>query len=222
MKHCHYCATTFKYRFFFILIALFVLKSLSPTFVFLFLLFSLPDSMFNTFESGEAADDLALGQSASNLEEEVMEEAPLQPKVETVTVREQCDQCDFSTAHKKNLRRHVQRLHGSKELNSFSSSLPQVKQEKIVEEENMEESHALNEPSTASEPPTTPEPAIAATAEPPTVTYTCEKCDTTSKNKWDMSRHILRIHKEMRYLCDHCDFKAAQTHRLREHVIKKH
>ena len=191
-----------------------------PAFIFLILPLSSSDSMFNTFESGEAADDLALGQSASNLEEEVMDEALLQPKVETV--REQCDQCDFSTAHKKNLRRHVQRLHGSKEANSFPNSLPKVKQENIVEEENMEESGALNETSTASEPPTTPEPAAAAAAEPPTVTYTCEKCDTTSKNKWDMSRHILRIHKEMRYLCDHCDFKAAQTHRLREHVIKKH
>ena len=180
------------------------------------------DSVFNKFESGEAeeaADDMVLGQSASNLEEEVMDEAPLQPKVEVV--KEQCDQCDFSTAHRKNLRRHVQRLHGAKEQNSFSSSFPQIKQENIVEEK-MEESRALNEPSTASEPPSTPEPATVAAAEPATVNYSCDKCETTSKNKWDMSRHILRIHKEMRYLCDHCDFKAAQTHRLREHVIKKH
>jgi KRAB domain-containing zinc finger protein len=119
-----------------------------------------------------------------------------------VQEREQCDQCDFSTTHKKNLRRHVQRLHT---VGDQPSPAPVAKVSEVKKENNAEESSEE-----------------VAAEEPATVTYSCEKCDTTSRNKWDMSRHILRIHKEMKYLCDHCDFKSTQTHRLREHIVKKH
>lgn len=114
--------------------------------------------------------------------------------------KEQCEECDFSTVHKKNLRRHVQRVHTSKEqIIEPMVAVADVKQEKFVEEEvdeGKEDSGIL--------------------------TYTCDKCETTSRNKWDMSRHILRVHKEMKYLCDICDFKSSKTSRLREHNQKNH
>ena len=56
----------------------------------------------------------------------------------------------------------------------------------------------------------------------PTVNYTCEKCEFTSTSKWELTRHILRIHKEMKYPCDYCDYKASQSHRLPDHMRKEH
>ena len=129
------------------------------------------------------------------------EELATDSKDETLdaeVVKVQCEECDFSTVHKKNLRRHVQRVHTNKEQTNELKT--DVKKEKIVEEEGEDEG---KEDSSI-------------------LTYTCEKCETTSRNKWDMSRHILRVHKEMKYLCDFCDFKSLKTSRLREHNQKNH
>jgi len=116
-------------------------------------------------------------------------------------VKEHCEECDFSTVHKKNLKRHVQRVHTRKEqLIIEPMTEADVKQEKLVEEEVDEEGKE----------------------DSGILTYTCDKCETTSRNKWDMSRHILRVHKEMKYLCDICDFKTSKTSRLREHNQKNH
>ena len=118
-----------------------------------------------------------------------------------VVVKEHCEECDFSTVHKKNLRRHVQRVHTSKEQQTTVEpmTVADVKQEKLVEEEDDEGKEDSS-----------------------ILTYTCDKCETTSRNKWDMSRHILRVHKEMKYLCDICDFKSSKTSKLREHNQKNH
>merc|ERR1719376_295352 len=117
-------------------------------------------------------------------------------------LKEQCEECDFSTVHKKNLKRHVQRVHTSKEQTIIMepTTVVDVKQEKLVEEEVDDEGKEDSD----------------------ILTYTCDKCETTSRNKWDMSRHILRVHKEMEYLCDICDFKTSKTSRLREHNQKSH
>jgi len=130
----------------------------------------------------------------NTMEEETSAEA-LRPKEELVD-KVQCDQCDFTTVHKKNLRRHVQRVHPTTTGNTSAVAVParEVKVEQVAEEEQ----------------------------EMPAVVYACEKCDEKTQNKWDMSRHILRIHKEMKYLCDHCDFKTTQTNKLREHTAKNH
>jgi len=130
----------------------------------------------------------------NTMEEETNAEA-LRPKEEPVD-KVQCDQCDFTTVHKKNLRRHVQRVHPTTAGNTSAVPPParDVKVEQVAEEEQ----------------------------EAPVVVYACEKCDEKTQNKWDMSRHILRIHKEMKYLCDHCDFKTTQTNKLREHTAKNH
>merc|ERR1719376_1889425 len=118
-----------------------------------------------------------------------------------VVLKEQCEECEFSTVHKKNLKRHVQRVHTSKEQTIMEpTTVVDVKQEKLVEEEVDDEEKE----------------------DSGILTYTCEKCETTSRNKWDMSRHILRVHKEMKYLCDICDFKTSKTSRLREHNLKSH
>ena len=94
----------------------------------------------------------------------------------------------------------MQRVHTSKEqIIEPMVAVADVKQEKLVEEE-----------------------ADEGKEDSGILTYTCDKCETTSRNKWDMSRHILRVHKEMKYLCDICDFKSSKTSRLREHNQKNH
>jgi len=107
-----------------------------------------------------------------------------------------CEECDFSTVLKRNLRRHVQRVHTKKEEISDSVISADIKGEKLVEEGNSIEANIL--------------------------VYTCDSCENTSRNKWDMSRHILRVHKEMKYLCDNCDFKSSKTSKLREHNQNSH
>ena len=130
----------------------------------------------------------------NTMEEEANAEA-LRPKEELVD-KVQCDQCDFTTVHKKNLRAHVRRMHPI--AAGITSATAAPAKEVKVEQEAKEEQ------------------------EMPVVVYACEKCDEKTQNKWDMSRHILRIHKEMKYLCDHCDFKTTQTNKLREHTANNH
>ena len=145
-------------------------------------------------ESNLALDDTRESIDSSVANEELAVDAQQ-------VVKEQCEECDFSTVHKKNLRRHVQRVHTSKELTKEPTVVvADVKQEKLMEEEAGAEGKEDSE----------------------ILTYTCDKCETTSRNKWDMSRHILRVHKEMKYLCDICDFKSSKTSRLREHNQKNH
>ena len=147
-------------------------------------------------------DELTMDESRGSIDTTMAdEELATDSKDETLdaeVVKVQCEECDFSTVHKKNLRRHVQRVHTNKEQTNELKT--DVKQEKLVEEEGEYEG---KEDSSI-------------------LTYTCEKCETTSRNKWDMSRHILRVHKEMKYLCDFCDFKSLKTSRLREHNQKNH
>lgn len=141
-------------------------------------------------ESRESGDSSMVEEAAAKEESVDSEEV----------VKEQCVECDFSTVHKKNLRRHVQRVHTSKgQIIEPVVTVADMKQEKLVEEE-----------------------ADEGKEDSGILTYTCDKCETTSRNKWDMSRHILRVHKEMKYLCDVCDFKSSKTSRLREHNQKNH
>jgi len=130
----------------------------------------------------------------NTMEEEANAEA-LRPKEELVD-KVQCNQCDFTTVHKKNLRAHVRRMHPIAAGITSTAAAP-VKEVKVEQEAKEEQ-------------------------EMPVVVYACEKCDEKTQNKWDMSRHILRIHKEMKYLCDHCDFKTTQTNKLREHTANNH
>jgi len=119
--------------------------------------------------------------------------------------KQQCDFCDFSTTHKRNLRRHVQRLHLNGGSDDSKNDMVLSNNEKIVE--NIVK-------------PQEPSPRSVLGSIP--FTYTCDKCDFTSDNKWNLTRHILRVHKEMKYPCDYCDYKAPQTYRLKEHMQKKH
>jgi len=121
-----------------------------------------------------------------------------------------CDHCEFATTHKKNLKRHVLRLHGNiddedTKISDNVAASSEPKYEKLVES-----------------PVKTPEPASGSASSSKSFIYTCDKCDFTSDNKWNLTRHILRVHKEMKYPCDYCDYKAPQTYRLKEHMQKKH
>lgn len=145
----------------------------------------------STMDESRESGDSSMVEEAAAKEESVDSEE---------VVKEQCVECDFSTVHKKNLRRHVQRVHTSKgQIIEPVVTVADMKQEKLVEEE-----------------------ADEGKEDSGILTYTCDKCETTSRNKWDMSRHILRVHKEMKYLCDVCDFKSSKTSRLREHNQKNH
>jgi len=133
----------------------------------------------------------------------------VEPKFEDS--KHHCDHCDFATTHKKNLKRHVLRLHGnvdSEEKSDDSVAVTAPKREKLTE--NNVSSKFLDSSSGDN--------ASAGSS----FTYTCDKCDFTSDNKWNLTRHILRVHKEMKYPCDYCDYKAPQTYRLKEHMQKKH
>eukprot|EP00092_Neocalanus_flemingeri_P018291 GFUD01019797.1.p1 GENE.GFUD01019797.1~~GFUD01019797.1.p1 ORF type:complete len:554 (-),score=90.87 GFUD01019797.1:6-1667(-) len=121
--------------------------------------------------------------------------------------KHQCDHCEFATTHKKNLNRHVLRLHGNQVKDEVNTS----------KEENVPAQETIIEPVIPSTSATSGHSSSADA-----FTYTCDKCDFTSDNKWNLTRHILRIHKEMKYPCDYCDYKAGQTYRLKEHMQKKH
>jgi len=120
-----------------------------------------------------------------------------------------CDYCDFATTHKKNLRRHVQRLHvnvgtsNNETIGGSAQSNNDLTNDGKPHEDNVSNAQSPPQP-------------IAS------FTYTCDKCEFTSDNKWNLTRHILRVHKEMKYPCDYCDYKAPQTYRLKEHMQKKH
>ena len=129
-------------------------------------------------------------------------------EVNSENVKHQCDYCDFSTTHKRNLRRHVQRLHVNAEIGDSQNDPVLPNNEKI--EENSVKLQV-----------TSPKSVLGSKSVVP-FTYTCDKCDFTSDNKWNLTRHILRVHKEMKYPCDYCDYKAPQTYRLKEHMQKKH
>ena len=124
--------------------------------------------------------------------------------------KHQCDHCEFATTHKKNLRRHVLRLHGNRENEEskvdIKETAPEQRDQGEADTSNIQASE------TSSDQANQPEAFV----------YTCDKCDFTSDNKWNLTRHILRIHKEMKYPCDYCDYKASQTYRLKEHMQKKH
>jgi len=116
--------------------------------------------------------------------------------------RHHCEQCNFSTTHRKNLRRHVLRVHGN------------------VENDKIDDSMGSNSKETADNNSKSSEPSNDKV--PASFSYTCDKCEFTTDNKWNLTRHILRVHKEMKYPCDYCDYKAPQTYRLKEHMQKKH
>jgi len=153
--------------------------------------------------------------SAADNESMNVDEAPVggveeihEPQLEIS--KHQCDHCEFATTHKKNLRRHVLRLHGNRENEEskvgIKETAPEQRDQGEADTSNIQASE------TSSDQANQPEAFV----------YTCDKCDFTSDNKWNLTRHILRIHKEMKYPCDYCDYKASQTYRLKEHMQKKH
>jgi len=168
------------------------------------------DSSFNSENSFSLANSAPNSKSFYEEKNNVMDQTsdPDGIEVNLENEKQQCDYCDFSTTHKRNLRRHVQRLHLNDGIDDSKNDAVLPNNEKLVE--NNVKVQASSPRSVLG--PKTPLP----------FTYTCDKCDFTSDNKWNLTRHILRVHKEMKYPCDYCDYKAPQTYRLKEHMQKKH
>jgi len=168
------------------------------------------DSSFNSENSFNLAKSDPVSKSFYEEKKNVMDQTPDPDSVEVnlENGKQQCDYCDFSTTHKRNLRRHVQRLH----LNGGSDD---SKNDMVISnnENILENNVKAQAPSPGS---------VLGSKSVSPFTYTCDKCDFTSDNKWNLTRHILRVHKEMKYPCDYCDYKAPQTYRLKEHMQKKH
>jgi len=165
------------------------------------------DSSFNSESSFSLAKSDPISKSFYEEMKNVIDPTPDPDGVEVnlENAKQQCDYCDFSTTHKRNLRRHVQRLHMNAGSDDSKHDTVLSNNEMLVE--NNVKSQAPSQGSVLGSIP---------------FTYTCDKCDFTSDNKWNLTRHILRVHKEMKYPCDYCDYKAPQTYRLKEHMQKKH
>ena len=42
------------------------------------------------------------------------------------------------------------------------------------------------------------------------VTYNCEHCDYTAKQKSDLLQHVQSLYEGVTYSCEHCDHKSIQ------------
>ena len=94
------------------------------------------------------------------------------------------------------------------EINDFLEELDDVDEENTMDESLAEE---------------TGRPAKAAKEAPEKLTvFSCDRCEFTEESKWNLTKHMLQVHKEMKYPCDYCDYKASQTYRINEHIQKKH
>ena len=104
-----------------------------------------------------------------------------------------CDQCDYKTTQKCNLRNHLESIHegteyACKQCNFRCNFLGNLK--KHVQ--NKHEDHR----------------------------YFCTQCEYQAKNQGTLKRHVQSVHEGVKYACSQCDYQGSKDG-LRFHV-KKH
>ena len=52
--------------------------------------------------------------------------------------------------------------------------------------------------------------------------FSCNQCDYTANQSYNLSIHIKSIHEGVKYPCDQCDFKASAKCNLARHVKSIH
>jgi hypothetical protein len=50
----------------------------------------------------------------------------------------------------------------------------------------------------------------------------CGECDLELPTKYDLEKHLRRVHREERFKCQRCDCSYSRSHRLKLHVRKEH
>jgi len=120
-----------------------------------------------------------------------------------------CKICEFGTAHKYNLKRHMTNIHSvSAELVeegsdgvTLSVEIAAEETEKKIPEKKKRSGEEILDPSQL---------------------LSCDICDFTTNHLKSKRRHMMVIHEGKRHPCDHCSFQATQSYDLKKHIVKKH
>jgi len=99
-----------------------------------------------------------------------------------------CDQCDFETLYRKNLKRHTDRVHEVRVLNKAHADVkPEPIRENIV---SIKKAVAGNYNNQSFEHP------AANSRKANEEVFQCDSCEFISKHKWNMKRHKENVHAE--------------------------
>lgn len=107
----------------------------------------------------------------------------------------QCDQCNYKTALKSNLKIHIESVHvGIKyPCNQCEYKAPYV--------------HSLKR-------------HIDSVHEG--IKYPCDQCDYKATQKANLKMHVQAVHGGLQYRCNQCEYKATQKSDLNRHIKFQH
>jgi len=109
-----------------------------------------------------------------------------------------CEQCDFYSTTKSNLKKHVQSQHDG--IRYQCPHCDHTTSQKIRLKSHILSKHDNNDH----------------------YEYHCEKCAYRTNDKPNLNRHIASQHDGILYYCDQCDYKSKQRSLLKGHIEAKH
>ena len=116
-----------------------------------------------------------------------------------------CEICDFSTAHKFNLKRHMGNVH---QLSTIDTSEKSNGAEKLSAEEwDKRKKRSIG---------------VDLENVDPSQIFSCDKCDFTTTHYASKKRHKLVIHEGLRHPCNFCSFQATQPYDVKKHMQRRH
>jgi len=114
-----------------------------------------------------------------------------------------CEICDFSTAHKFNLKRHMGNVH---QLSNIDPLEKYNDDEKLSAEEwEKKKKRSLG---------------VDLESVDPSQIFSCDKCDFTTTHFASKKRHMLVIHEGLRHPCNFCSFQPTQPYDVKKHAEK--
>ena len=120
-----------------------------------------------------------------------------------------CKICDFGTAHKFNLKRHMTNVHG---IASVDSSVSDIYADEDGEEVSLKENNKKKSSKKK-------RGLDLENVDPSQILY-CDRCDFTTTHIKSKRRHIMTIHEGLRHPCNYCNFQATQPYELK--MMKNH
>ena len=132
----------------------------------------------------------------------------------------QCSTCKFVTIHRYIIARHMERLHGTMEFDTYKTQINEIKRpKKAMRQETFSQCLVCGvkmDMGTLTE--------HLKNQHPDSVKYQmfpCCYCGSMKKTHPDLKQHV-KIHGDEKYLCTECDYKTAVVMRLRKHVDAVH
>ena len=124
-----------------------------------------------------------------------------------------CEICDFGTAHKFNLKRHMTNIHGITTVDGTVSDI-------YTDEDILGADISLEE----SEKKMSAKKRRTVDLEnvDPSQLFSCDRCDFTTTHIKSKRRHMMVIHEGLRHPCNYCSFQATQPYDVKKHIMKKH